>query len=213
MKIELLQPVKHLERTVQAFTCLDRKNRNATYLEIGAHRGRSIGTIGHVLKDFCQNLHIIGYDIFGSENTEFHIKEDNGKGGGNIVKCRRNLDKLKSRNPHVTYELIEGYTTNTLQYRKADWTYIDGGHSYETVKWDHSQLKDSDVIIFDDSDLEGVNRYLWEIKDQYEIFDLHHSPGGSRQSIIINDRENFDLDSAGLSPFGGVDPLQWKAIR
>jgi hypothetical protein len=139
--------------------------------------------------------------------------EDNGKGAGNSFKCQRALGKIAKRNPNFTFELIEGYTTDTLKPTKVDWAYIDGGHSYETVKWDHQQLKECDVIVFDDSDLQGVNQYLWEIKDQWEIFDLYCSPGGSRQCAIINNRKDYDFETAELVPFKGVSPEQWKPIR
>lgn len=215
MEYDLPQPVKHLERTVKALMALTVVEESATYIEIGAHRGRSIGTIGNIIKDKTKKLHIIGYDIFGSNtDASFHAAEDNGKGAGNIIKCRRNLDKLCKRNPHVTYELIEGYTTDTLKSTKSTWAYIDGGHSYETVKWDHQQLKECDVIIFDDADLQGVNQYLWEIKDQWELFDLeskYNSP--ARQVAIINNRENYNFSISGLIPFRGVSPELWKASR
>lgn len=211
MNYELGLPVKHLGRTLKAFMSLDVKTETGTYIEIGAHRGRSIVIIGSYLKDKVNRLHIKGYDIFANETQQFHIKEDNGKGAGNIYKCNNKLSKLSKRFPSVTYELIEGYTTDTLTSQTVEWAYIDGGHSYETVKWDHEQLKNSKVIVFDDSDLEGVNKYLWEIKDQYTIYDLELTR--SRQSVIINDTDNYDFDSANLFPFGGCDPKDWRAIR
>jgi len=213
MKIELSHNVRHLERTIRAMVALNVTNESATYIEVGAHRGRSIGTIGNFLKDKCKKLHIIGYDIFDAETSSFHIKEDNGKGAGNIIKCNKALSKLCKRNPHVTYELVEGYTTDSLKPSIAEWAYIDGGHSYETVKWDHEQLKDCSVIVFDDADLQGVNQYLWEIKDQYNIYDLESTEDGARQACIVNDKENFNFDAAGFIPFRGCDPKEWKPIR
>lgn len=215
MDYSLPIPVRHLERTLKAFMALTVKTDSATYVEIGAHRGRSIGTIGNLIKDKADKIHIIGYDIFnGNTDASFHAAEDNGKGAGNIIKCRRNLDKLCKRNTHVTYQLVEGYTIDTLTPTKATWAYIDGGHSYETVKWDHQQLKDCDVIVFDDADLQGVSKYLWEIKDQWELFDLeskYESP--ARQVAIINNREDYDFSISGLIPFQGVSPEEWRITR
>ena len=202
----------HLDRTAKAFLSLNVTTESATYIEIGAHRGRSIVAIGNLLKDKVKKLHIIGYDLFGGD-TQLHIAEDNGKGAGNIVKCRRQLDKLCKRNPHVTYELKEGYTTDTLTPSIASWAYIDGGHSYDTVKWDHQQLKDCDVIVFDDTDLEGVNRYLWEIKDQYKLYEIYSDPGGSKQVAIINNIKNYNFDTAELSEFIGNDPETYRGYR
>jgi hypothetical protein len=45
--------------------------------------------------------------------------------------------------------------------------YIDGGHSYSTVKWDYEQVKDSKVIIFDDTypvKFPGVAKFIEELK-------------------------------------------------
>jgi hypothetical protein len=202
----------HLDRTAKVFLSLKVTTESATYIEIGAHRGRSIVAIGNLLKDKVKKLHIIGYDLFGGD-TQLHIAEDNGKGAGNIIKCSRQLSKLCKRNPHVTYELKEGYTTDTLTPSKATWAYIDGGHSYDTVKWDHQQLKDCDVIVFDDTDLEGVNKYLWEIKDQYKLYELYSDPGGSKQVAIINNVANYNFDTAELTEFKGSDPETYRGYR
>ena len=214
MEINLDKHVAHLERTARAFLSLNTDPKSsATFIEIGAHRGRSIGTLGNLFKDKVGQLHIKGYDIFDAETVEFHIEEDNGKGAGNIEKCNKKLAKLAKRNPHVTFELISGYTTDTLEPQKVTWAYIDGGHSYETVKWDHQQLKESDVIVFDDADLEGVNRYLWEIKDQYKLYDLYHETGGARQVAIVNNNSNYNFNTANFFNFKGIDPANWQPIR
>lgn len=198
----------HLNKAAIAFTSLNVNSDQGTYLEIGSHKGRSIVAFANILKQNVKKLHLIGYDIFGLETKEFHSKEDNGKGAGDYNKCNQRLSKVSKRNPNITFELIAGYTTDTLKPTSVDWVYIDGGHSYETVKWDHQQLKDSRVIVFDDSDLTGVNKYLWEIKDQYNLYSLY-----GRQAIIINDTENFDFDRANLQEFVGQDPATYQAKR
>lgn len=207
--ITLEGKVSHLTNLANAFVSYNPKKDNVTYLEIGAHRGRSLVTVANILKDHVKNLHVIGYDIFDKETNEFHIAEDNGKGAGSLVKCNRSLNKIAKRNNNISYELIEGYTTDTLKPIIVDYVYIDGGHSYETVKWDHQQLKNSSIIVFDDSDLNGVNKYLWEIKDQYNLYNL-----GERQSIIINDEKNFNFATAiGIEKFTGNDPESYVSLR
>lgn len=203
----------HLKRTADAMMPLKILQPGALYIEIGAHRGRSLEALSSHLLTKCENLKVIGYDVFEMADTEFHAREDNGKGAGNFQKCFNLMTGLQKENPWLEFELIKGYTTETLIESKADWAYIDGGHSYETVKWDHQKLKDSRVIIFDDSDLEGVNQYLWEIKDLYKIYDLLWNGTGARQSIIINDTKNYDFESANLFDFRGVDPTNWKPVR
>lgn len=206
--------VAHLNRTVNAFCNL--KIAAGTYLEIGAHRGRSIKTISEVLLQKYQKIHTIGYDVFEMEETTFHTKiENNNKKGGNYAKCNGALQQLKNSNNNFTYELHKGYTTDTLIEQTVDWAFIDGGHSYDTVKHDHQKLKNSKVIIFDDADLKGVNKYLWEIKDEYKLYDLFWEPNkkSNRQVIIINDQENYNFDTDVLYEFRGSDPNIWKPIR
>jgi len=44
--------------------------------------------------------------------------------------------------------------------------YIDGGHSYETVKHDYEKVKDSKIIVFDDVKITGVNKFVKELSNQ-----------------------------------------------
>ena len=208
--ITLEGKISHLTNLVNAFLSYTPSQLDkVTYLEIGAHRGRSIVTVTNILKDKFKHLHVVGYDIFNNESPEFHIAEDNGKGAGSFEKCDKALSKIVKRNTNVSYKLVEGYTTNTLKPTVVEFAYIDGGHSYETVKWDHEQLKDCNIIVFDDSDLTGVNRYLWEIKDRYNLYNL-----GERQAIIINDKENFNFSTAtGINEFQGKDPETYVSLR
>ena len=199
-----------------AFLALDVTSDNGTYIEIGAHRGRSMVFFADILKHKVKKLHLIGYDIFDSETSDFHLHEDNDMKGGDFDKCFYTLKKLAKRNRSITFDLVKGYTTETLFLKKADWAYIDGGQSYETVKWDHEQLKDSRIIVFDDSDLSGVNKYLWEIKDRYTIYSLYETDKSTpyhRQAIIINDTDNFKFDTVKLEKFQGYDPRTYVSLR
>jgi hypothetical protein len=210
--------VAYLGAATSACLALDIKSDTGTYLEIGAHRGRSMMFFADNLITKVKKLHLIGYDVFDLETNNFHLQEDNGMLGGDFNECFNNLTQLSTSNPNISFDLVKGYTKDTLQSTKVDWAYIDGGHSYETVKWDHEQLKDSRVIVFDDVDLPGVNRYLWEIKDQYNIYSLcvaakSAKHAGHRQAIIINDIENFKFDDVSLEKFQGHDPEKYISLR
>lgn len=211
--INLTGKLEHFARMAKVILSLN--VNEGIYLEIGAHKGRSISAMSNVLLSKLEKLHTIGYDLFEQESNSFHkTVEDNGKGAGNFEKCNRNLSKILKRHSNFSYELIKGFTTDTLVEQTVDWAFIDGGHSYETVKHDHLKLKNSKVIIFDDADLYGVNQYLWEIKDQYTLYDLPSTKFGmNRQTVIINDIENFSFDTAEMTDFGGMPPNQWKPIR
>jgi Methyltransferase domain len=210
--------VAYLGPAAAVCLALDIESDTGTYLEIGAHKGRSMMFLADNLITKIKKLHLIGYDVFDLETDNFHLQEDNGMLGGNFNECFNNLTQMSILNPNISFDLVKGYTKDTLQPTKVDWAYIDGGHSYETVKWDHEQLKDSRIIIFDDSDLPGVNRYLWEIKDQYNIYSLYETDRSPkmayhRQAVIINDMDNFKFDTVKLEKFQGHDPETYVSLR
>jgi hypothetical protein len=209
---DLTGKLSHLARTVKALTAMPAKNNTGTYIEIGANKGRSMSAIiSHILPT-CSHLHAIGYDLFEMATQETHLQEENGKGTGNLEHCRNILSFFQSAHVNLTFELFAGLTTDTLTVQTADWVYIDGGHSYETVKFDHQRLQNSRVIVFDDADLKGVNQYLWEIQHQYKLYDLVPLKG-ARQVAIVNDIDNYDFESAQLQPFNGQHPDSWEKTR
>jgi hypothetical protein len=208
----------YLGAATSACLALDIKSDTGTYLETGVHKGRSMIFFADNLITKVKKLHLIGYDVFDLETDNFHLQEDNGMLGGDFNECFNTLTQLATSNPNISFDLVKGYTKDTLKSTKVDWAYIDGGHSYETVKWDHEQLKDSRVIVFDDADLPGVNRYLWEIKNQYNIYSLCVAAKSSehadhRQAIIINDMDNFKFDDVSLEKFQGHDPRTYVSLR
>ena len=172
--------------------------------EIGTHDGKSaIQFIDYCIKQTL-DLHYIGYDIFDAvkNNTEFHEKEINGKGAGKLNVAKNNIRHRQRKNKNLKFDLIQGYTQDTLTEQAFDFVYIDGGHSYETVKHDYSKVKDSTVIVFDDYQVEGVKKFVDElIKDlkltEYpwdEVFDapkpcisfMPHKTSKHIQPVIFN---------------------------
>jgi len=203
--------VRHLERTARAFEAVTAQI-NAVYVETGAHRGRSIGALVPRLMARCQTLHLQGYDLFEMADHDSDLREQNGKGFGDLARCQAVCERLQKVHAAMSFKLIRGDTRHTLEPITATWAYIDGGHSYDTVKWDHQQLKHSLVTVFDDADLRGVNQYLWEIRQQFHIWDLEQMDG-SRQAVIVTDPDHYDFERAGLVPFQGQDPATWRSTR
>jgi hypothetical protein len=75
--------------------------------------------------------------------------------------------------------------------------YIDGGHSYSTVKWDYEQVKNSKVIIFDDTypvKFPGVAKFIDELRSLgtniTELVEKNDTGKTIMQcAIIINEQE------------------------
>jgi hypothetical protein len=69
---------------------------------------------------------------------------------------------MKEKGKDFTFELHKGDSKETLVNAKesianANFAYIDGGHSEETVISDYENLKHCDVIVFDDYFTEDVD--------------------------------------------------------
>ena len=136
-----------------------------TICEIGTHDGKSaVQFVDYCLK-INPKLQYIGYDIFDSvrHDKQFHEKEINGKGAGSFKKAKSNLAHRQASNKKFKFQLHRGYTTDTLVKAEYDFVYIDGGHSYETVKHDYNKVKNSTVIVFDDYQTSGVKEFFDEL--------------------------------------------------
>jgi precorrin-6B methylase 2 len=92
-----------------------------------------------------------------------HKKERNGKAPALFDVADSTLKKMQKLYSNVDYKLHKGFTTDTLKPTKFDFVYIDGGHSYETVKHDYSMVKDSSIIVFDDVKITSVNTFINEL--------------------------------------------------
>ena len=86
------------------------------------------------------------------------------------------LKKFKS-----SINIFKGYSKNLLQeidISKIDFVFLDGGHSYETVRDDLNLLitglKKNSVILCDDYDIKhyGVKKAVDLIKDAHDFKDL-----------------------------------------
>lgn len=146
-----------------------------TICEIGCYTGKtSVAMCNRALKH-VDKLHFFGYDLFDLATEHTDKDEINGKGHGNYTRANKVLTKIKKAcdptrpkflihdNKFFDFELHKGYTVDTLKKNKFDFVFLDGGHSYDTVKHDYEMVKDSKLIIFDDYDLDPVQDFCNEI--------------------------------------------------
>jgi predicted O-methyltransferase YrrM len=155
----------------EEFKTLLTKHNPKNIAEIGTHKGNTAVQIIKCLHNEHTPIHYTGYDVFdfAVRNLEFNRREVNGKGGVPLDYVQKKLDNLKSSLANFDFVLHKGFTTTTLEEKVFDFVYIDGGHSYETVKHDYEKVKGSKLIVFDDankSNVPGVSKFLNELKDQ-----------------------------------------------
>lgn len=169
------------------------KNRPKNFLEVGVFQGVTARNVCEVLKEIYQNeFKYIGIDLFSTSNLLFDKKEKTLKQQKisnpfknfyfNFLR-KENLNSkkavsrlLKKFNNNIS--LYEGYSDkilNSIDISYIDMVFLDGGHSYETVKKDLkiliTKLKKNKIIICDDYDLKnyGIKRAVDEFRLEYKI--------------------------------------------
>jgi hypothetical protein len=148
-----------------------------TFCEIGCHEGLTLKSLTPLTKELGYKITYIGYDAFElAERPTFEYPknpitgdmEHNGKESASYNTIKERCDKYVKNELLESYDLIKGWTHDTLISPLAfDMVYIDGGHSYSTVKWDYAHVMNSKVIIFDDTypvKFPGVAKFIEELK-------------------------------------------------
>lgn len=115
-------------------------------IEIGTHRGQR----ARLLKAHCARYY--GFDLWEAGSDETDRRESNGKGRSSQAQAAEALARSR-------FELIAGDTRDTLpafcnRGTRADFVFIDGGHSVETIasdwRWISKILTPGAVVVFDD---------------------------------------------------------------
>lgn len=117
-----------------------------TIVEIGTWNGGNAANMLHA--SGRKDMLYVGYDLFEDATSESDSAELN-------VKPHNDIDKVKSyieaSVPNASITLVKGNTRETVPKGTiADFVFIDGGHSVETIASDYDAVKHSKVIVFDD---------------------------------------------------------------
>jgi predicted O-methyltransferase YrrM len=160
------------------------------FLEVGVFQGVTSRNVCEMLKKIHDNnFKYYGVDIFEDSDQKTDLKESTLKSNkiSNPFKhlifnkiLKKNLNSFESvRKLLVKFEsnifLIKGYSHEALlkiDISEIDFVFLDGGHSYETVKEDLrlilKDIKKNMIIICDDYDQDGygVKRAVDELKNQ-----------------------------------------------
>ena len=173
-----------------------KKNKPLNFLEVGVLEGVTSRNVCELLYEMHNNkFTFTGIDLFGEdintnnkkEFTPISYKISNPfkwiyfkiflRMNPNSLECVKFL--LRKFNYSVS--LYKGYSKdilNKINFDKIDFVFLDGGHSYRTVKEDLviliSKLKKNSIIICDDYNVTeyGVRKAVDEIKDNCGFKDL-----------------------------------------
>lgn len=172
------------------------KFKPKNFLEIGVLEGVTSRNVCELLNKINNgNFSFIGIDLFGDDVMENNSKEFTPisykfnnplkwiyfklilKMDPNSKECVEHLLKKFENSVNI----IKGYSKIVLKeidLKKIDFVFLDGGHSYETVKKDLdlliANLNENSIILCDDYNINhyGVKKAVDEIKDFHEFSDL-----------------------------------------
>ena len=127
-------------------------------IEVGTWNGnRAIDMVKAALAH-RQKVHYIGFDLFEDATPQTDAEELNVKKHFTVAQVSARLKEVQATNPGFTFELVKGNTRETLkQPRVADFAFIDGGHSLDTIRSDYEAVKGCPAILFDDYYLPDKN--------------------------------------------------------
>lgn len=163
-------------------------------IEIGTHRGTTADLICREALKHNEKVEYTGYDLFEDATKETNERELNGKGAGSIAEATEVFEAIKAEFPGFTYELVRGDTRITLHgtEQRADFVFLDGGHSVETIRGDYEAVKGSRLIVFDDyyvgsdtTDKFGCNTVLPPVHEVLPVEDRFKKLGfGIRLAVV-----------------------------
>lgn len=122
-----------------------------SFIEIGTWNGRTAAQVLLRMNKYCTPRYI-GYDLFESATAETDAVELNVKAHNTVESVRDYLRQIYQYAPQFDQlvKLVKGNTRETLKHEIADFAYIDGGHSIETIAHDYEALKHCPVVLLDD---------------------------------------------------------------
>jgi predicted O-methyltransferase YrrM len=124
-------------------------------LETGTYNGGRAIQMADAAFEHTDKVTYTGYDLFGTTTPELNQIEFNSKATNTTEAVIERLTEyaMEKAKEGKTFEfkLIEGNTNQTLNDNPtADFVFIDGGHSYDTVSHDYKQLKHNKIVVLDD---------------------------------------------------------------
>ena len=173
------------------------KSRNIkNFLEIGVYQGVTARNVCEILNKSDGNFNYYGIDLFEDSNENVDKKEFTLKKNKFFSNPFKNIwfKYILRENPHSeksvrrllkkfkkNVKLFKGYSNVALAnipINAIDFAFIDGGHSYETCKYDIgfciTGMKKKSIIICDDYNISGygVRKVVNEIKNRVDSVNI-----------------------------------------
>jgi predicted O-methyltransferase YrrM len=178
----------------QALSRIARLVSPHTFIEVGVHTGLRGAEVIRTVLQTRGDMHYIGYDVFETEDEEFHVKAHNGKGIPTKVQAMRNLSEAMRGRGQVTLHV--GRTQTTLHGKRApcDMAFVDGDHRVAAIEADlEAVISRDNVVVLDDFYTNGVG-----LGDQLRVSTQEY---GCNRVV-----ENYGRGHALLLP--GRDPIK-----
>lgn len=142
-----------MSRYLQLLELID-QYKPKSIIEIGVWNGQNAIRMINRARAHHQNVTYTGYDLFEDATAETDKKEFNVKGHNHVKAVAAEIKAATG----ITPTLIKGDTNQTLKPNTvADFVFLDGGHSVETIASDYERVKASKVVVLDDYYTPEVN--------------------------------------------------------
>jgi predicted O-methyltransferase YrrM len=166
-----------------------------TIVEIGTWSGDNAIRMIRQASQHQSKITYIGYDLFEEATAETDAVEFNVKHHNNVNDIRK---KILHYCPNAEVNLIKGNTRETLLSHPpvADFAYIDGGHSIDTIAMDYRACRNIPVIIFDDyyiqdekgfpdTNLVGCNQLIDSMNGCFILPESDPIKGGGLTKLVL----------------------------
>ncbi|MDH5447702.1 MAG: class I SAM-dependent methyltransferase [Candidatus Bathyarchaeota archaeon] len=143
------------------------RNECKKIMEIGVADGENAMTMVKVATRNCspEEVEYYGFDLYESNRME---------------QVRQKLKETRCKFKLFKGDSVETLTRVLKTLPKMDLIFIDGGHSYETVKsdWENSRslIHDETAVFFHNYDFSGVKKIVDNIsREEYQVKTIHPS--------------------------------------
>ena len=119
-------------------------------VEIGTWSGHRALQMARIALKHSPSVNYMGFDLFETGSAADDEREKNVKPHFSQEEVQALLDCFALENPGFGFSLVKGDTRQSLPATQADFAFIDGGHSVETIRSDFERLRASTLIVFDD---------------------------------------------------------------